>query len=668
METESTENDDGLRDTKLKLAYARDDFGNITGVTAEDAFGHKRTSSTDFDEEGLFPERYVNAAGHTTLVEVDGAPGVLLKQVDPNQLVTTWAHDGFGRLGIETRPDGTTTTVTLSRTEDGGPEHDAWRVRQRSTTAGGADDTVEFDSLGRPIRWWWHGPGPEATQGSGEAKRIMQEVAYDALGEHIARRSVPVSEDTPERERLYERYEHDAVGREVRHTTPWNAVTTTEYDGLLVRVTGFGELISSTDALERKVTWTYDALGRPRSRVDQDGAESLTTTWTWDTAAHGIGKLHALASRDGEKTYGYTGRGQLDTISLRIDGERSPLEARLGYDELGRVETVTYPAPAGAAPFVVAHDRDAHGHVLAVRDSGTKLVYWRLSDVDDAGRFREEVFGNGAVTERSYFADKQRLRHMATQSAAGEVQDLDYGYDDLLNLTRRTDALQPENATERFRYDPLQRLTCAYFSEVESASAPCALRYDYHLNGNLTFKSDVGTLSYDDPLHPHPVTGAGTGSFVYDAVGNQIARPGGTTVRYTPFDLPERITQGARTVTFGYDGDHRRIRKTTPEKETLYFGDLYERVTDAASGAVEHRYHVHSPERVVAIVTRGGADDGTRCSTRRRSDSSCASPRRRSTRCAPAPIPTPWLPRRAAPCRRSTSARPAARPGMCRSR
>ncbi|WP_420894970.1 RHS repeat domain-containing protein, partial [Sorangium cellulosum] len=79
-----------------------------------------------------------------------------------------------------------------------------------------------------------------------------------------------------------------------------------------------------------------------------------------------------------------------------------------------------------------------------------------------------------------------------------------------------------------------------------------------------------------------------------------------------PFDLPERITQGASTVTFAYDGDQQRIRKTTPEKETLYLGDLYERVTDAASGIVEHRYHVHSPERVVAIVTRGGSDDGTR--------------------------------------------------------
>ncbi|AUX29631.1 uncharacterized protein SOCE836_017220 [Sorangium cellulosum] len=49
--------------------------------------------------------------------------------------------------------------------------------------------------------------------------------------------------------------------------------------------------------------------------------------------------------------------------------------------------------------------------------------------------------------------------------------------DDLLNLSRRSDALRPENTTERSRYDPVHRLTCACFSDVESASAPCALRY-----------------------------------------------------------------------------------------------------------------------------------------------------------------------------------------------
>jgi len=60
-----------------------------------------------------------------------------------------------------------------------------------------------------------------------------------------------------------------------------------------------------------------------------------------------------------------------------------------------------------------------------------------------------------------------------------------------------------------------------------------------------------------------------------------------------------------------YDGDEQRIRKTTPKEETLYFEGMYERVT-AMGAPTEHRYYVRSPERVVAIVTRGGAQPGTR--------------------------------------------------------
>ena len=127
-------------------------------MSAHDAFGHHRSSSTRYDAEGLFPKEHVNAAGHSTLTEFDAEFGVLLEHVDPNQLVTRWQHDGFGRLGLEMHPDGTQTRVTLSRSKDGGPRRDAWRVTQRSTTPGGADDTVELDSLGRPVRMAWHGP------------------------------------------------------------------------------------------------------------------------------------------------------------------------------------------------------------------------------------------------------------------------------------------------------------------------------------------------------------------------------------------------------------------------------------------------------------------------------------------------------------------------------
>src|SRR6202044_438217 len=95
------------------------------------------------------------------------------------------------------------------------------------------------------------------------------------------------------------------------------------------------------------------------------------------------------------------------------------------------------------------------------------------------------------------------------------------------------------------------------------------------------------------------------------AVGNQTARPNGATVSYTPFNLPSTITQSTGTVTLAYDGAQQRIRKTTPTCETLFLGDLYEQVTNVAPASTAQTYYVHSPERVVAVVTQGGPLAGT---------------------------------------------------------
>jgi RHS repeat-associated protein len=119
----------------------------------------------------------------------------------------------------------------------------------------------------------------------------------------------------------------------------------------------------------------------------------------------------------------------------------------------------------------------------------------------------------------------------------------------------------------------------------------------------------VGSLLYTDPKHPHAVTNAG-GAYAYDAVGNQVMRPGGVSIAYTSFDLPKTTTQDAKSVSLGYDADQQRIRKTTSTSEALYFGDLFEQIT---TGAIkEYRYYVQSPERTIAIVTRGGNEPGTK--------------------------------------------------------
>jgi YD repeat-containing protein len=100
---------------------------------------------------------------------------------------------------------------------------------------------------------------------------------------------------------------------------------------------------------------------------------------------------------------------------------------------------------------------------------------------------------------------------------------------------------------------------------------------------------------------------AGDAHFDHDAVGNQIKRPGVELITYTAFDLPKSVTlEGQATpITFEYDGLEKRVRKSTPEAETTYFDELYERVipTDP-SAPVEHRYYVYGGERLVAVVTR----------------------------------------------------------------
>ena len=389
------------------MHYERDKYGNVTKVIADDAFGHHREQTTVYDAEGVSPKQLVNALGHVTRVEYNAALGVLTKETDPNGLVTSWEHDGFGRTVKESRPDGSATSVTRIREQVG----DAWRTRETTTTLGGAEDETVFDSLGRPIETYSFAPQPTGTP----AKRIVQFIEYDRLSGEVAKISVPIVEGTPEAQLLWDVYEYDAMGREIRHTTPWNAVTTTQYNGQLIETTeplqvetstqldtlgrvvkrvdagpnattytygpfnalhsatapdlttttwtrdafgrvrkleqpdrgvtnfindAFGNAVSSTDALGRTVTWAYDALGRTRTRMDALPGKTLTTTWTWDAAPNGVGELHTLTTADALKTYSYTKRGQLGTMTLIVGSESFVVGAT--YDAFGRTRSIRY--------------------------------------------------------------------------------------------------------------------------------------------------------------------------------------------------------------------------------------------------------------------------------------------------------------------------------------
>ncbi|MBK9266156.1 MAG: hypothetical protein IPM54_41010 [Polyangiaceae bacterium] len=115
----------------------------------------------------------------------------------------------------------------------------------------------------------------------------------------------------------------------------------------------------------------------------------MTTTWTWDTAPNGIGRLHMLESPDGIKTYAYSGaRAARRDDALRcgriVYGAN---DVRRGWEG----QSARISAGARALPFGVTYEHDNHGHRIGVRDTYTNRAYWQLTDVDQAGRYKGEL-------------------------------------------------------------------------------------------------------------------------------------------------------------------------------------------------------------------------------------------------------------------------------------
>ena len=94
-----------------------------------------------------------------------------------------------------------------------------------------------------------------------------------------------------------------------------------------------------TDAAGQITTVTYDLLGRITQRVEPD----LTSTWTYDTAANGIGKLASAATNTGySRAHTYDALGRPSQTQITIDGTTYAITT--AYDSASRVSPVTYPS------------------------------------------------------------------------------------------------------------------------------------------------------------------------------------------------------------------------------------------------------------------------------------------------------------------------------------
>jgi RHS repeat-associated protein len=645
-------------------------FGVVQSVTSTDNAGQARTQRFEYlSNDRLHATAIINALGHRTQIQTHSGLGVVLRAVDPNGIPVTMRYDGFGRLRETNRADGSferiehgfflaqlvTVSDSAGRSAMTVIDQLGRDLEERVKAFDGRTATVftEYNPLGRISR-------TSRPSFSGETRQYTT-FAYDNRGrqlsstapdgvvvrhEYIGREthtfdgkdteSYVVStvdgdiessfEDDPNATAwLHTRFEYGGFGETTKITGPDGTVKSFRYDRLGRRdrlidpstgtstttYNAFGEVISETDGSGRTATYTTDLLGRITTTTSPDG----TATNTWDTAPKGIGKLATATSADGvTMRHTYDSLGRPATTIHTIGG--TPYGYAYGYDSVGRLGSVTYPAipgaPANAGRLTANYQYNAHGYLLQIKDGAAGgPVYWTAEGRNAAGQLTRERYGNGVVTERDYMlATGLPLGILATGPGdVGRLFDIVVSHDANRNVSSRSDRVA--GRMETYGYDTLNRLT-SWLLQVASPLSMTTTAYTYDEAGNLKTEQVSGhpdrdaTFGYGNNAPPHAVTTRNGQAYGYDGAGRQVSGPG-RTIDYTMAGLPRSINwgQGQRTE-FAYDPAGDRARKHSNDATVVYAGGLFERRTPAGTGSTDtHNLHnIVADGRIVAQVNR----------------------------------------------------------------
>ncbi|MCW5571685.1 MAG: RHS repeat-associated core domain-containing protein [Steroidobacteraceae bacterium] len=376
-----------------------------------------------------------------------------------------------------------------------------------------------------------------------------------------------------------------------------------------------GEMTSYTDANSKTITQTFDALGRPLTRVMPEGGGSITSTWTWGTSAgaHEIGRLKSQQiSGSGIATYSETfsfdSLGRPSQTQYAENGNTYTVNQT--YSTLtGFVDTLTYPTSTSSYRLKLQYDYQ-NGALWKVKDyNAPSTVFWQANAANARGQVTEQVLGNGLKTVRSFDQVTGWIDYIQTGPGGGtSVQNLSYLWDKVGNLAQRQDNNQ--GLTENAYYDNLYRL------DYTTLNGSTNLDLSYAANGNIQSQSGVGTYTYHG-TKIHAVasinTGGGIWSFSYDSNGNMTNR-NGTTLAWYASNLPKSITKDSQnSSTFQYTPSGQRWQHAYKVANVtythVYVGSLMEKVTQSSN--VDWKHYIFAEGQAVALYSRKSSGTNT---------------------------------------------------------
>ena len=419
-------------------------------------------------------------------------------------------------------------------------------------------------------------------------------------------------------------YAYDNLGRKTGVVDPDAGTRVQSY-------TAFNELKAYFDLTLNITEMTYDALSRMVQRCWTNGqpsgdwvtcphpsANEVSETWTYDTAANGVGELAQEATTQGsgyKAVHTYYGAGGTlgDLANSTITIGSQSFCYHYNYDGDNRL--INYNAPSGAVPQTF---RNQYGYVVALQDCvSTCFSVWSPTAQDAENHVLTVEYGNAIATTYTYSPTTGLMTDLLTKDPTNThtLQSIAYSWDQLGNLKQRADAAN--SLTEAYAYDELNRLTTIALPNNGNAVENS---FSYDVLGNMTYKQDVGTYAYPaaGQARPHGVIGITASgqpatSFVYDngaANGNGLLTSEGgvmpRNVSWNVFSMVDTTTfaNGTISLSYQYDPEHNRVMQTETNggtKSITYYlpdGELTPPNGSGAGGPVWHTYFMAGGQRV----------------------------------------------------------------------
>ncbi len=530
---------------------------NASGQLASVTDSSGRAINVTFGANG-FVSSVTDPLGRTTKYGYD-AVGDLTSVTDP--LIRTWnfSYNGSHQMLTMTNPVGGVTTNTYNS----GGQVTAQTDPQNLTTtfaytgdnfsALGGTTTITDPHGNVEVEQYADGFMTKLTKGYGTAAAGTWTYTYDPNTFGITSVTDPDGNVTA--------HTYDAAGHLLTSTDPLGNLTTSTYNAL-------GEVLTTTDPLGHVTTKTYDALGEVLTTTDPLGH---VTTKTYDANGNLLTSTDPLGNST-TYTYGDGNAGDVTAIT-----DPSGRVTTMTYDSDGDVATKAV-SPSGGEADTTGYAYDVDGEVVCTASpdataagvtcpaaGSPPVADTTTTAYDGDGETTSVTDPDGNTTDYSYDADGNQVQQV---DGTGNMTSSSYDEDNRLVMTT-TGVNGAAPSTTAYSYDlapgtgACQNLAGA--SYCTTVTNP---------NGGVTVEA---YNSRDEPIQRSDPGGLVT-RYGYDAAGNKIT-----------------MTNGAGTVTYGYDADYRLLSAeysdpATPNVSYAYDADGHRTAMTDGTGTTSYAY------------------------------------------------------------------------------